>query len=108
MLFLARLEEEGYIVTVANVTVEQTKGRPLHSYEITEKGRERFHELMMNITSNVGDYQKLFLHKVQAMEHLQPADRLILLEHYINFCCSQGILSAKRQDISCYSMSICC
>ncbi len=58
---LVRLEEEGSVVTVDNATVEQTKGRPLHSYEITEKGRERFHELMMNITSNVGDYQKLFL-----------------------------------------------
>src|SRR5437868_14552481 len=71
---IVRLEEEGSIVTVDNATVEQTKGRPLHSHEITAKGRERFHELMMNITSHVRDYQKLFLHTAQSTEHVEPTD----------------------------------
>ena len=54
----------------------------------------------MNITSNVGDYQKLFLHKVQAMEHLEPAERQILLEHYINFCQAHVLyMIAKVEEV---------
>jgi DNA-binding PadR family transcriptional regulator len=97
---LVRLEKEGSIVTVDDVSGEQAGGRHLHSYEITEEGRERFHEVMMNITSSVGDYQKLFLHKVQAMEHLEPAERLILLEHYINFCQAHVLyMIAKVEEV---------
>jgi DNA-binding PadR family transcriptional regulator len=98
---LARLEKEGFIVTVNEAFGEQTGGRHLRSYEITEKGREHFHEVMINTTSNVGDYQKLFLHKVQAMEHLEPAERLILLEHYFNFCQAHVLyLIAKVEEAS--------
>ena len=98
---LARLEKEGFIVAVDEASGEQAGGgRHLRSYEITENGRERFHEVMMNITSNVGDYQKLFLHKVQAMEHLEPAERLILFEHYINFCQAHVLyLIAKVEEV---------
>ena len=32
----------------------------------------------MDTTSNPAEYQKLFLHKVQAMENLQPAERMFL------------------------------
>jgi len=97
---LARLEKVGFIVTVDEAFSEQAGGRHLRSYEITEKGRERFHEVMMNITSNVGDYQKLFLHKVQAMEHLEPAERLILFEHYINFCQAHVLyMIAKVEEV---------
>ena len=96
---LARLEKAEFIATVDEAFGEQAGGRHLRSYEITEKGRERFHEVMMNITSNVGDYQKLFLHKVQAMEHLEPAERLILLEHYSNFCQAHVLyLVAKAEE----------
>ena len=97
---LARLEREGFVVTVDEAFDEQAGGRRLRGYEITEKGRERFHEVMMNMTSNVGDYQKLFLHKVQAMEHLEPTERLILLEHYINFCQAHVLyLVAKAEEV---------
>src|SRR5205085_10012698 len=97
---LARLEREGFIVTVDEAFGEQAGGRHLRSYEITEKGRERFHAVMMNMTSIVGDYQKLFLHKVQAMEHLEPGERLILLEHYINFCQAHLLyLIAKVEEV---------
>jgi DNA-binding PadR family transcriptional regulator len=96
---LARLEKEGFIVTVDEASGEQAGGRHLRSYEITEKGRERFHEVMINTTLNVGDYQKLFLYKVQAMEHLEPAERLILLEHYFNFCQAHVLyLIAKAEE----------
>ena len=97
---LARLEKEGFIVANDEASGEQAGGRHLRSYEITENGRKRFHEVMMNITANVGDYQKLFLHKVQAMEYLEPAERLILLEHYINFCQAHILyLIAKVEEV---------
>ena len=97
---LARLEEDGLIIASSEPAKERSGGRHLRKFQITEKGRRRFHEVMMNITSNVGDYQKLFLHKVQAMEHLEPAERLILYEHYINFCQAHVLyMIAKVEEV---------
>lgn len=83
---LAKLEAEGFITAFGEEHNEQARGRQLHRYQITNRGQERFHELMMNIISTTGDYQKTFLYKVQGMEFLQPSERIFLLDHYLNFC----------------------
>src|SRR5260370_23423327 len=83
---LAKLEEDGLIVASSEPAKERAGGRNLRRFQITEKGRRLFHEVMMDTTSNPAEYQKLLLHKVQAMQHLQPAERLVLLDHYVNVC----------------------
>jgi DNA-binding PadR family transcriptional regulator len=80
---LAKLEAEGLIVPVEDAAEGERRQRAFH---ITEAGRQRFHQLMMDTTSNPGDYDKLFWSKVQFFEYLQPAEQLHLIDHYINYC----------------------
>ncbi|MDQ6662417.1 MAG: helix-turn-helix transcriptional regulator [Chloroflexota bacterium] len=85
---LAKLEHDGLIVAMINEDGPHIhKGeRQLRSYSITEEGRKRFHQLMLDTTSNPGDYQRIFHQKVPAFRFLQSAERLYLIEHYINYC----------------------
>ena len=83
---LSRLEVEG-LIEADDATVETHQGeRRVRSYKITELGRKRFHQLMLDTTSNPGDYQRLFTHKVSAFHFLLSAERLYLIDHYINYC----------------------
>jgi DNA-binding PadR family transcriptional regulator len=92
---LAKLEQEGLIVTTYEG--EEKKGeRQLRTYRITEEGRKRFHELMMDTSSNPGEYSKFFWQKVSYLEYLHPAERLHLIDHYINYC-QTHILHLKDQ-----------
>jgi DNA-binding PadR family transcriptional regulator len=92
---LAKLEQEGLIVTTYEG--EEKKGeRQLRTYQITEEGRKRFHELMMDTSSNPGEYSKYFWQKVSFFEYLHPAERLHLIDHYINYC-QTHILHLKDQ-----------
>jgi len=97
---LARLEEDRWIVASSEPVRERVGGRNLRRFQITENGRRRFHEVMMDTTSNPAEYQKLFLHKVQAMENLQPAERMFLLDHYLNFCQAHVLyMTAKLEEV---------
>src|SRR5690242_6137548 len=60
---LARLEKEGLISVAGEGGEEHTNARPVQSYRITGLGRQRFYHLMMDVTSNPGDYQRLFYFK---------------------------------------------
>jgi DNA-binding PadR family transcriptional regulator len=80
---LAKLEQDGLI---ALYTEGVPRDRQLRSYQITEAGRQRFYELMMNTTANPGEYQRLFAYKVTYFGFLQVVDRLYLIDHYINYC----------------------
>ena len=93
---LAKLEQERLIVT-SLVGIEEKQGeRQLRTYQITEDGRKRFHQLMMDTTSNPGEYPKFFWQKVCFLEYLHPAERLHLIDHYINYC-QTHILHLKAQ-----------
>ena len=96
---LSKLEELGIIVAVKK-TGKNVKGdRNLRSYEITDAGRERFHELMMDTTSNPGEYRQIFLQKVSVLRFIKPAERLYLIDHYINYCQAHILhLIAERED----------
>ncbi|MEI6045817.1 MAG: PadR family transcriptional regulator [Chloroflexota bacterium] len=83
---LSKLEQDGLIIAYEEATDESEGGRHVRSYKITEAGGQRFHELMMDTTSNPGEYQKLFLQKVSAFDYLTPAERLRLIDHYLNYC----------------------
>ncbi len=93
---LAKLEEEGLIVTVYEGEEEKKGERQLRTYQITEEGRKRLHGLMMDTSSNPGEYSKFFWQKVSFLEYLHPAERLHLIDHYINYC-QTHILHLKHQ-----------
>ncbi len=84
---LAKLEAEGLIVAVEDApSYLAGHERRQRAFQITAAGRERFHQLMMDTTSNPGDYNQLFWVKVNFFEFLQPAEQLYLVDHYINYC----------------------
>lgn len=81
---LGKLEADGLIAVVDREPTQRADRRH-RAYEITETGRERFYQLMMDTTSNPGDYQRIFWYKLPFLELLSPEERLYLLDHYINF-----------------------
>ncbi len=83
---LAKLEKNGYITIVPGENEAQKGERIARTFEITDDGRIRFHQLMMDTSSNPGEYQKFFAMKVPYLYLLSPEERLHLLDHYINYC----------------------
>src|SRR5579862_3382630 len=83
---LAKLEAEGLIVAAEVPPQGVGHERRQRAFQITEAGRERFHQVMMDTTSNPADYVHLFWVKVMYFEYLTPAEQMYLVEHYINFC----------------------
>lgn len=63
-----------------------TSRRDPRTYAITEIGRARFRELMLDTASNPGDYQRRFHLKVPTLEFLAAAARRQLFEHYGDYC----------------------
>ncbi len=96
---LAKLEKDRLIE--ADDEGEQARGeRNSRRYRITEEGRWRFHTLMMDTTSNPGEYQRIFTHKVAAFSFLKPAERLYLIDHYINYCQAHVLhLAVESEDM---------
>jgi DNA-binding PadR family transcriptional regulator len=98
---LAKLEEEGLIVAYTEPRDTHKGERQLRCYQITEEGRKRFHDLMMDTTSNPGDYQRLFLHKVPYLEFLKSTERMYLIDHYVNYCQAHVLhLTAEKEDLA--------
>ncbi len=81
---LAKLEADGLIV--ATETAPESGDRRQHPYAITEAGRVRFHALMLDTTSNPGDYQRIFWYKLPQLHTLAASERIYLFDHYLNFC----------------------
>ncbi|MGO8951335.1 MAG: PadR family transcriptional regulator [Ktedonobacterales bacterium] len=85
---LVKLEQEG-MIAVATDSAPATaiaSDRQHRTFEITEAGRQRFRELMLDTTSNPGEYQRIFWFKLPNLYWLDPTERLYLLDDYINFC----------------------
>jgi DNA-binding PadR family transcriptional regulator len=83
---LAKLEQNGLIAPAPGVQGAQQGDRQQRIYKITEAGRMRFHTLMKDTSASPGEYQRLFAYKVTAFAHIAPAERLRLIDHYINYC----------------------
>ncbi len=98
---LAKLEESGLIEVNTEAGQEQHGERNSRCYQITENGRERFHALMLDTTSNLGEYQRIFAYKLPVLHLLQPFERLYLIDHYINYCQAHVLhLSAEAADLA--------
>jgi DNA-binding PadR family transcriptional regulator len=82
---LARLEQSGLIEALPQEEAPLSQ-RQAHRYAITPAGRRRFHTLMMDTSSNLGDYPRIFHLKAVHLQFLSPRERLYLADHYINYC----------------------
>mgnify|MGYP001259601020 CR=1 FL=1 len=83
---LKRLEQTELIVALPQERDPARGERRARTFAITEEGRKRFHQLMMDTSSNLGDYQKIFRYKMGYFDLLRPDERLLLMNHYINYC----------------------
>ncbi len=80
---LAKLVEAGLIREVGEASASRREPR---AYAITEAGRARFRELMLDTTVNPGDYRRRFHLKVPSLEFLDPDERRRLFDHYGEYC----------------------
>ena len=85
---LARLERQGFITRINEEQHKQhaETEQPARTFLITDEGRKRFHQVMMDTSSNIGDYQRLFHLKVPYLDLLTLRECQHLLNHYINYC----------------------
>lgn len=97
---LAKMEQDGLIEADEESEHTQRGERNSRRYRMTEAGRWRFRALMMDTTSNPGEYQRIFTHKVIGFSSLKPAERLYLIDHYINYCQAHVLhLTAEAEDM---------
>lgn len=96
---LLRLEQHGLIEALLQEEVSHSQ-RQAHRYVITPAGRRRFHTLMMDISSHLGDYPRIFHLKAVHFQLLSPRECLYLTDHYINYC-ERAILhlQSEAQDM---------
>jgi len=83
---LSKMEQMGLIAVLPEGRNDTRADRRARVYTITDEGRKRFRQLMMDTSSNLGEYQKFFHHKLVYIDLLRPDERLLLLNHYINYC----------------------
>ncbi len=83
---LRKLEADGLITATEQVEQAQEHSRQVRVFAITGEGRQYFHELMMDIASNPGEYSRLFWQKACNLDCLHPAEQLELIDHYLNYC----------------------
>lgn len=97
---LAKLEQNGLIVATTSAPSGQQSDRHMRVYAITEAGRLRFQLLMKDTSANQGEYQKLFAQKVCSFRFISLAERLYLIDHYINYCQAHSFhLRAEAEDM---------
>ncbi len=83
---LKRLEQMELIVALPSERDPARGERRARAFAITEEGQKRFHQLMMDTSSNLGNYQNIFHYKMGYFDLLRPDERLLLMNHYINYC----------------------
>lgn len=102
---LAKMEQMGLIAVLPEGRNDTRADRRARVYTITDEGRKRFHQLMMDTSSNLGDYQKFFHHKMTYFDLLRPDERLLLLNHYINYCQATILHSQTEMDSIVYELA---
>jgi len=83
---LTKLEQAGLIAPADPAQVPFSTDRPSRVFALTQAGRERFYQLMMDTTSNQGTYQRLFRIKALNLEYVSLQDQLSLVDHYLSYC----------------------
>ncbi len=83
---LSKLEQAGFIAVLSQEHDSSQRDRRSRTFMITEQGKKRFHQLMMDTSSNLGEYQRFFYYKMGYFDLLRPQEYLLLLNHYLNYC----------------------
>jgi len=83
---LGRLEHDGLIQASTNGDAAPQNRRTAKVFTITDSGRARFRELMLDMVSSIGEYQRLFYLKVPHLEFLSHHEQVQILEHYRDYC----------------------
>jgi DNA-binding PadR family transcriptional regulator len=83
---LAKLEEAGFVAAPEQDESGERRNRGSRLFQITNAGRLRFEQLMLDTTSFLADYRQAFQFKVVSLDLLPVARRLYLLNHYITYC----------------------
>lgn len=83
---LSRLEQAGLITVLSQEHASSRRDRRSRTFTITGEGKKRFHQLMMDTSSNLGEYQRFFYYKMGYFDLLRPNEHLLLLNHYLNYC----------------------
>jgi DNA-binding PadR family transcriptional regulator len=83
---LSRMEREGLIAVQPQPGELAGNGRTSRVFTITDEGRRRFHQLILDMSSAPGDYQRIFRFKMISLDLIQPEERLLLFNHYLNYC----------------------
>jgi DNA-binding PadR family transcriptional regulator len=86
---LARMQRADLIAPADTVPSPMPAPPPRQSpraYAITDAGRQRFREIMLDTRSAAGDYDRLFRIKVLYFQYLAPAECRELIQHYQDYC----------------------
>ncbi|MGH2443252.1 MAG: PadR family transcriptional regulator [Chloroflexota bacterium] len=81
---LKRMEGEGLITSEGVCDGEDGRSRKVFS--ITDAGRERLHEHLMDTESHLQDYPRVFLLKLGLFDELTEEERVRLCRHYAVYC----------------------
>jgi len=102
---LGKLEQIGLIAVLPQERDLARGDRRVRTFTITEEGRKRFHQLMMDTSSNLGEYQKFFHHKMTYFDLLRPDERVLLVNHYINYCQTTILHRQTEMDSIVYELA---
>lgn len=94
----ARLEQQGLVAVETPLPATQASDREPRVYCITEAGRQRFYDLMLDINPNQKAYQETFLQKTGFFAFITLQDRLRLIDHYIHYCQSHILYEQSEID----------
>ncbi|GHO47878.1 PadR family transcriptional regulator [Ktedonospora formicarum] len=85
---LLRKMEQGGLIRQTQLNDERynTSDRQSKGYEITQAGRQRFLELMLDTTSGLHNYRRLFHIKAMHLNFLPLDEQLYLIGHYQSYC----------------------
>ena len=93
----AKLEQQGLIAVETSLPSSQPGDREPRVYRITEAGRQRFSDLMLDTNSHQKAYQETFLQKTGFFAFITLEERLRLIDHYIHYC--QGHILYEQAEI---------
>lgn len=95
---LNKLNKAGFIQEANPENVPFPSERSSRTYEITDKGKDRFYELMMETEKGLGNYQKIFRTKAAYLDFLCYEDQVYLVDHYTRYC-QKAIDHIKEQQL---------
>lgn len=100
---LGKMERAGLITTLTGESEKEVaqKERQARTLVITEEGRKRFRQIMMDMSSNLGDYVRIFQYKVVFMDLIEHEERLLLFHHFMNYCATSILhLQTERANLA--------